>query len=317
MTASDDSFTKDQSTQEKTPQAQVMYRQLRERLESALTFLPDKPEENPDSTLRALWHAAAGAPKSVRLATLEPLPELDEVKQTLLAQLIAKRIDGIPLAHITQRQSFMNLEMLAGPEALVPRAETELLAGAAIAAAQSVAQGQSELLVVDVCTGSGNVALAIAQRVPNAMVYAADLSEEAVALARRNAKYLGLDTRAKFFAGDLLMPFETAEFLGKVDVLTCNPPYINSAKVELMASEISEHEPKLAFDGGPFGVAILMRLLQEAPKFVRPGGWLVFEVGLGQGPALIKRLEKNPGFHSLTPILDESEAVRAISVRLA
>ena len=295
---------------------QMLYRQLIEQL-STLTFLADKPEENPDTTLRALWHTAAGAPKSVRLAASEPLPDLDSAKQMLLAQLIAKRIDGVPLAHITQRQCFMGLEMLAGPEALVPRSETELLAHAAVAAVQQVAAEQAFVKVIDVCTGSGNVALAIAQQAPNAQVYAADLSEDAVALARCNAAHLGLAARAQFFAGDLLAPFETDEFLGKVDVLTCNPPYINSAKVELMASEIAEHEPKLAFDGGPFGVAILMRLLQEAPKFVRPGGWLVFEVGLGQGPALIKRLEKNPAFHSVTPIVDESGAVRAISLRLA
>ncbi|HSB95711.1 MAG TPA: peptide chain release factor N(5)-glutamine methyltransferase [Spongiibacteraceae bacterium] len=295
---------------------QMLYRQSLEQL-TELTFLPDKPEETPETTLCALWHAAAGAPKSVRLAAREPLPELDAAGRALLYQLITKRIDGVPLAHITQRQCFMDLEMLAGPEALVPRRETELLAGAALAAVQQVAVEQASVAVVDVCTGSGNVALAIAQRVPNAKVYAADLSEDAVALARRNAQHLGLEARAQFFAGDLLAPFETEQFIGKVDVLTCNPPYINSAKVEHMASEISAHEPRLAFDGGPFGVAILMRLLQEAPKFVRPGGWLIFEVGLGQGPALIKRLEKNPAFHSITPIVDEHDAVRAISVRLA
>jgi release factor glutamine methyltransferase len=293
---------------------QTLYRQLLEQL-NALTFLPDKPEENPDTTLHALWHAAAGAPKSVRLAALEPLPDLDAAQQALLQQLLAKRIDGVPLAHITQRQCFMDMEMLAGPAALVPRRETELLAGAAIAAAQSAAKEQSGVLVVDVCTGSGNVALAIAQHVPSAQVYAADLSEEAVELASRNARHLHLAQRAQFFAGDLLVPFESDQFLGKVDVLTCNPPYINSAKVENMASEISEHEPRLAFDGGPFGVAILMRLLQEAPKFVRPGGWLVFEVGLGQGPALVKRLERTPPFHSVQTIVDDDNAVRAISVR--
>lgn len=305
------------STDTQAPPAQVMFRELRARLEHALTFLPDKPEENADSTLRALWHAAADSPMSVRRAATMPLPELDEARRTRLDQLIERRIAGVPLAHITQRQSFMGLEMLAGPDALVPRAETELLAQAAIAAAQAVAQEQANVSVVDVCTGSGNVALAIARNVPAARVHAADLSEEAVALARRNAEHLQLAARVQFAAGDLLAPFDNDAFIGRVDVLTCNPPYINSAKVEQMASEISEHEPRLAFDGGPFGVAILMRLLQEAPRFVRSGGWLVFEVGLGQGPALIKRIEKNPAFHSITPLVDEHNAVRAISLRLA
>lgn len=291
------------------------YDELRAQLNSALTFLPDKPEENPDTTLRALWHAAAGTAKSAQLAACEPLPELDNAGSILLKQLIERRIGGVPLAHITQRQRFMELEMLAGPDALVPRRETELLAGAAIAAVRQVAAAQEYVKVVDVCTGSGNVALAIAHYVAAAQVYAADLSAEAVLLARRNAEHLGLAQRAQFFAGDLLLPFDSEQFLGKVDVLTCNPPYINSAKVEHMPSEIAAFEPKLAFDGGPFGVAILMRLLQEAPRFVRPGGYLVFEVGLGQGPALIKRLEKMPPFHTVEAIMDADNAVRAISVR--
>lgn len=315
MTSTHDNPLQETFALDNAPAAQVMFRQWRERLENALTFLPDKPEENPDSTLRALWHAAADEPKSVKRAALMPLPELDADARARLEALIEQRIEGTPLAHITQRQSFMGLEMLAGPGALVPRCETELLAAAAVEAARSVAGEQSSLLVVDVCTGSGNVALAIAHQVPGAAVHAADLSEDAVELARCNARHLGLQDRARFVAGDLLAPFDNDEFLGRVDVLTCNPPYINSAKVEQMASEISAFEPRLAFDGGPFGVAILLRLLQEAPRFVRPGGWLLFEVGLGQGPALIKRLEKNPAFHSITPVLDEGGAVRAISVR--
>ncbi len=291
------------------------FEHLCEQLAAAVTFLADKPEENPETTLRGLWHTAAGVPKSAQLAAREPLPTLDAAGHVVLKKLIEQRINGLPLAHITQRQRFMELEMLAGPEALVPRRETELLGNAAVSAVQQVASEQPQVIVVDICTGSGNVALAIAQRVPNAQVFAADLSEEAVLLARRNAQHLGLNARAQFFAGDLLAPFETEQFLGKVDVLTCNPPYINSAKVEHMPSEIAAHEPKLAFDGGPFGIAILMRLLQEAPKFVRPGGWLVFEVGLGQGPGLVKRLEKMSPFHSVSTIVDENNAIRAISVR--
>jgi release factor glutamine methyltransferase len=294
---------------------QTAYDQWREQLAAALTFLPDKPEENPDTTLRALWHAAAGAPKSAQLAAREALPELDDNGYAALQRLVETRISGVPLAHITQRQRFMDLEMLAGPEALVPRRETELLAGAAITAVQELAATQEFVNVVDVCTGSGNVALAIAQRAPNARVFAADLSVEAVALARRNAEHLGLAARAQFFAGDLLTPFDTPEFVGKIDVLTCNPPYINSAKVEHMPSEIAAFEPKLAFDGGPFGVAILMRLLQEAPRFIRRGGWLLFEVGLGQGPALVKRLDRMAPFHSTLPIVDADHAIRAIGVR--
>lgn len=294
-----------------------LYRELCQRLTDTLQFLPDKPEETPDSTLRALWHTAAGAPKSAVQAMQDALPELGAAAAQTLRQLVAQRIDGIPLAHITGRQRFMDLEMLAGPAALVPRQETELLASTAIALAQQLAAGQAQITVVDVCTGSGNVALAVASRVNNARVFAADLSEDAVALARRNAAHLQLDARVNFSAGDLLAPFDNAEFLGRVDLLTCNPPYISSAKVDQMANEISGHEPHLAFDGGPFGVAILMRLLQDAPRFLRPGGWLAFEVGLGQGPAMAKRLEKAGIFTDVRGVNDRAGAVRALAARYA
>jgi release factor glutamine methyltransferase len=292
-----------------------IYPELLERFSRELAFLPDKPEETPESTLRALWHAAAGSPRSAEAALEGPLPQLSAAGETALAALAEKRLAGMPLAHLTQRQRFVDMEMLAGPGALVPRRETELLARAAIELVRDTAARQDGVRVIDVCTGSGNVALAIAQHVPAARVFAADLSEDAVALARLNATHLGLQERATFEAGDLLAPFDKPEFHGAVDVLTCNPPYISSAKVEHMHGEISRHEPHLAFDGGPFGVAILMRLLQDAPRFVRAGGWLAFEVGLGQGPSMVKRLEKSGVFTDVRTRNDDNGAVRAIAAR--
>lgn len=292
------------------------YRSLRERLAQALQFLPDKPEETADSTLHALWHAAAGAPKSAAAALAAGLPVLDDGGRMALEALVAQRLAGVPLAHLVGRQQFLGIEMLAGPGALVPRKETELLAGAAIELARGLAAGGARPRVVDVCTGSGNVALAVAHAVEEAEVHGSDLSEEAIALARRNAEHLGLGTRAQFRVGDLLAPFDAPPFHAGVDLLTCNPPYISSAKVGQMAEEIAAHEPRLAFDGGPLGVAILSRLVDEAPRFVRSGGWLAFEVGLGQGRPLVKRLQNRPTFQEVRAIEDADGAIRTILARL-
>lgn len=292
-----------------------LYQQLRTELSAAMQFLPDKPEENADSTLHALWHKATGYSVSAELAQATPLTELNTAQQTHLHELLRQRYSGTPLSHLTERQCFMGLEMLTGPQALVPRKETELLARAAIEHAKTLAKAQPALVVMDICTGSGNVALTIANAVTNARVFAADLSDDAVALARRNAALLQLSERVELRAGDLLTPFDTPEFLGKVDLLSCNPPYISSAKVQQMPGEIAAHEPHLAFDGGPFGVAILMRLLQESPRFLRSGGWLVFEVGLGQGPALVKHLEKNAAFTTVHEHKDHAGHIRALSAQ--
>ena len=294
-----------------------LYDRTLERIARTLTFLPDKPEETPDSTLRALWHTASGAPRSAQAGIALELPVLDAAGEHRLDALLARRLAGEPLAHLTGRQQFAGMEMLAGPGALVPRRETELLARGAIEVTRAlVAEQGAAVRVVDVCCGSGNVALAVAHHVPEARVFGADLSEDAVALARQNAEYLKLQDRTEFRAGDLLAPFDTAEFHGSIDALTCNPPYISSAKVEHLHGEISKYEPHLAFDGGPFGVAILMRLLQDAPRFLKPGGWLAFEVGLGQGPAMAKRLEKMPRVTQVKPLLDEHGAIRALLARL-
>lgn len=287
------------------------YATLRSRL-AGIDFLPDKPEETLDSTLRALWFASAGEPRSAQHAMQDELPGLSSEQHAVLEKLLARRESGVPLAHLTGRQQFMGMEMLAGPGALVPRKETELLATVGIAHAGAAGPAP---LVVDVCTGSGNVALALAANLTQARVFAADLSEQAVELARRNAAHLGLQQRVAFSAGDLLAPFDTAEFLGRVQVLTCNPPYIASANVGRMSEEIASHEPRLAFDGGALGIGVLMRLLKEAPRFLAPGGWLVFEVGLGQGPAIVKRLAAQPAYREVQPSLDSAGAVRVVAAR--
>jgi len=286
---------------------------VRARLAESLVFLPDKPEETADSTARALWLNAAGLPVSAQRAMTMDLPALSAPQSEELSRLIERRLAGVPLAHLTSRQHFLGLEMLAGSAALVPRRETELLARTAIAL---VAGHENRVLeIVDVCTGSGNVALSLAHHFPEARVHAADLSPEAVSLARQNCTHLGLDPRVTFHCGDLLSPFDTPEFLGRVHLLTCNPPYINSAKVERMPSEISAHEPRLAFDGGALGIGILMRLIRDAPRFLCAGGWVAFEVGLGQGQALVKRMQGNAAYRQVQAATDETGAIRVVTAQ--
>lgn len=283
------------------------------RLRDRLTILPDKPGETVEATLTTLWLLACGQPLSLEAAVERgALPALDAAAEQRLHALIDQRAAGTPLAHLTGRQRFMGLDMLAGPQALIPRVETELLGRAALALVSERVAQAGQALVIDVCTGSGNLALAIAQHEPKARVHASDLSEDAVALARANAAHLGVDQRVDLRAGDLLEPFDQPPFHGTVDVLICNPPYISSGKVDTMQHEISAFEPRLAFDGGPLGVRILQRLIREAPRFLAPQGWLAFEVGEGQGPAVLRRLEIGGVFKQLRPLRDAAGEIRAI-----
>lgn len=277
--------------------------------------LPDKPEETPEAILRALWCKASGAPASTVKALALPLYDLEESASVILRDLLEKKKSGIPLSHLTERQNFLGLELIAGPGALIPRRETEIVGRAALAKLKLLLQKRSQALVVDVCTGSGNLALAYAYHEPKSRVYGADLSQDAVDLANRNREFTGLSSRTEFRQGDLLAPFESDAFLGQVDLLSCNPPYISTAKVSTMAREISAFEPQLAFNGGAFGISILTRFLKNAPRFMKSGSYMCFEVGLGQGKALAAQLGKNPVFTEVETWADEAGEIRALSAR--
>lgn len=305
---------------EKDPDA--VFADLLSEIRSFWSPLPDKPEESPEGILRALWLTAGGTPTSVQKAAPDAgreaaaaadLPALGAEALDRLRSLIGRKRSGVPLAHLTGRQGFMGLELLAGPGALIPRRETEIVGKAALAKIKALARERGDLLVIDVCAGSGNLALAYAFHEPKAKVFGADLSEDAVALARLNAAHVGLDV--EFRAGDLVAPYDSGEFLGKVDFLSCNPPYISSAKVPRMHHEISGFEPELAFNGGAFGVSVLTKFLRNAPRFLKPGSWVGFEVGLGQGPALAKQLGKHPAFAEVETYADGNGEVRAILAR--
>lgn len=291
---------------------ETLFQSLLARLDQGLVVLPDKADETPERALRALWHTAAGQPCSAEVAAEVPLSSLQAGQCLALASLVDRRLAGEPLAYITGRQQFLGLDMLSSPEALIPRAETEQLARAAI---ELLTTMPGSPCVVDVCTGSGNIAYAIAHHLPQARVFGGDLSEQALRLAARNGRHLGLGGRVEFRCGDLLAPFAVSGLLGRVDLIASAPPYIQSAKVPTMAAEIAAHEPRLAFDGGPLGVGILWRLVEDAPALLRAGGWLAFEVGLGQGPSMARRLRRHPAFDEVRELADADGATRVVLAR--
>ncbi len=289
------------------------FRGLLDQVKTFWRALPDKPEETPEGLVRALWLAAAGKPASVVRASRMKMPILSEAAYQKCLRLIEQKKAGVPLAHLTERQNFLGLEMLAGPEALVPRIETEILGRAALAKLHVMAEERGSLRIIDLCTGSANLALAYAHYEPRARVHASDLSPEAVAFARRNCAHVGIDIDLR--QGDLFAPFESGEFIGQCDFVSCNPPYIPASKVPQMGNEISGFEPELAFNGGIYGISVLTKLLRDAPRFLKRGSWLGFELGAGQGPALVKRLQSNAAYSAVEPQCDGTGEIRAILAR--
>jgi len=289
-----------------------LYNLMKSGLENKLHLLEDKPEENIESSLKALWFTAAGLPKSAEMATRLPLPELTEKQENRLLDLIKQRLDGTPLAHITGRQNFTGIELLCDRRALIPRKETEILGKKALHLSLEIAKEKKKVNIIDVCCGSGNLGLALASHNIDAYVYATDLSQEAVELTQENISFLNLNHRVNARQGDLLSAFETNEYLEKTDLIVCNPPYISSSKVPKMDTEISANEPVLAFDGGVMGINIIHRLIHETPKFLTKSGWLIFEIGIGQGPYISQLCERSQFYKQIESVFDDLGNIRVI-----
>ncbi len=180
---------------------------------------------------------------------------------------------------------FMDLELLVSPGVLVPRPETELLGRTAVRILQEgkvTLPGRSPR-IIDMCCGAGNLACAIAHAVPAAQVWACDLTASSVTLAQQNVHKLHVESQVEVCQGDLFASLAPIEGMaGTIDLVVCNPPYISSSKLKKELAHLLEHEPLEAFDGGPYGLTIFQRVLADATKFLRPGGRLMFEFGVGQ-----------------------------------
>jgi release factor glutamine methyltransferase len=195
--------------------------------------------------------------------------EIDDSKRELLDSLIADRERGVPIAYLLGSAGFVGREFEVTPDVLIPRPETEHVVEAALADLRARPSGRRR--VADIGTGSGAIAITIAAECEGAQVAATDVSEAALAIARRNdARYR---TGVAFFAGDLAGPLlAQAPF----DVVIANLPYVPSAEVPPAPNPVS-YEPRVAVDGGPDGLDLYRRLLQDVPRITQPGSLLLFE----------------------------------------
>lgn len=185
--------------------------------------------------------------------------------ETKFWQLVKRRLEGEPIAYITSEKEFYGLRLKVDRRALIPRPETEEL----VLEALRLKPG----LVADVGTGSGAIALALAAHLPKAKIYATDISEEALDLARENAARLGLGHRIKFLKGHLTEPLPES-----VDLVVANLPYIISSWIDKLPKEIKDFEPRLALDGGADGLLYYRELFQTAASKLRSGGRLLYEL---------------------------------------
>lgn len=205
---------------------------------------------------------------------LEPGAEVTAAERRRFERAVARRCDGEPIPYIVGKTEFDGLELRVRKGAFVPRWTTEAMAQEAA----KKLQRRDKPVHVDLATGIGPVALAVAHRVPHAKVYGLDLSAKAVALATENAQQLGL-RNARFLHGDLYAPLPRT-LRSKVDAITIHPPYVADHEVAELPRELKDFEPKMSLtDRSGNGLGLLERTAREAERWLKPNGWLIVEVG--------------------------------------
>jgi len=224
--------------------------------------------------------------------------------------MIERRVGREPLQYILGTQEFCGLEFDVNPAVLIPRPETELLV-------EYVAQripAERQASIVDVCTGSGCIAVAIARLRPRARVIATDLSTLSLDVARQNAARHAVGERITWLEGDLLGPLVKQELEGRIDVIVSNPPYIPETDWATLQPEVRLFEPRRALVAGPQGTELHERLLQESGRYLSPGGALIMEIGDGQARALRRIVGQMPGYRFHRLVYDAAGLERVVIV---
>jgi release factor glutamine methyltransferase len=238
---------------------------------------------------------------------------LSPVELAAARGLAMRRAGREPLQYILGTQEFCGLEFHVDRAVLIPRPETELLVEYA---AQRI-PAERKAIIVDVCTGSGCIAVAIARKRPHARVIATDLSNPSLAVARQNAVYHAVGERITWLEGDLLGAMAGQGLEGQVDLIVSNPPYIAEADWATLQPEVRLFEPRGALVAGPQGTELHERLLHQSGRYLSPGGALIMEIGAGQARAMRRIVEQTPGYRFHRLIYDEAGLERVVIVERA
>jgi release factor glutamine methyltransferase len=203
---------------------------------------------------------------------------------------IEKLIEGIPLQHITNMQEFMKMNFYVNSDVLIPRPDTEILVEEAI----KISQEYMNPTILDLCTGSGAIAVSLAKYIPNAKVYALDISKKALEVAKINAKNNNVEQKLEFIESDLFENIKNIKF----DIIVSNPPYIKTDLINTLDEEVQK-EPIIALDGGNDGLDFYRKIVEEAYPYLKLGSHLCFEIGYDQKIDVIKIIENSKKYEKV------------------
>lgn len=260
---------------------------LKAALDWIVDFLADKGDATPRRSAEWIMSAVTNLSRLELYAYFDRPLTMEE--RSALRTAVRERAEGKPLQYVTGEMPFRRIVLKVESGIFVPRPETEILVEEALEFLR--VNGGDSPVVVDLCTGSGCVGCSVAHELPQASVFAVDISQDAVRVARENAIRLGLADRVEVFLGDLTQPLPKS-LEGRVDVILANPPYIPTLDLPHLPGEVREFEPALALDGGSDGLVVARRIIAESLSWLRPGGLLAMELDEGRVKEAICAMDK-------------------------
>jgi release factor glutamine methyltransferase len=274
-------------------------------------FLRDKGAESPRLDAEVLLAHAKGCKRIELYTAFEDLAP-DELRDRFRG-LVKERAAGKPVAYLVGQREFFSLPFAVTPDVLIPRPETELLVVRALDLAKEMAKAtDGPLRIVDLGTGSGVLAVSLAKHLPKAQVTAIDVSPAALAVALRNAEKHGVSERIEFIEGDVLASVPVPADL---DLIVSNPPYVTSAEMATLVADVRKFEPALALDGGEQGTSVIERLLPQAAERLRPGGWLLIEIGPSTAARAESLIDATPGLTRHPTLKDLAKLPRVVQAQ--
>jgi release factor glutamine methyltransferase len=285
---------------------------VRKTLEWTTSFFTRKGVDAPRLSAELLLAHVLGLPR-IKLYT-DYERALTDDDRTRLRDLVARAGEHEPIAYLSGRAYFFNLEFEVTRDVLIPRPDTETLVENVIQTArrQMVLDAPR---ILDLCTGSGCVAAAIAHSLKNAVVIATEISPAAATVATRNIERLGLAGRVTILAGDLFAPLSTIVDPQPFDLIVANPPYIASAEIASLDRSVRDYEPTKALDGGPEGLTLHRRILEEGAARLNPNGRIFLEIAFNQGKLATEVTGQYPAWDDVRLLKDHAGHDRVLTAR--
>ena len=278
---------------------------IKEAINQAVIMLKNENIDGPKNKAKILLEGTLK--KSREYLMIYDNKQITDEERTAYINNVKKLISGIPLQYITGKQEFMKLNFLITKDVLIPRQDTEILVEEVINISENFKNPQ----ILDLCTGSGAIAVSLAKYINNAIIYGTDISSKALNIAKKNAELNGVKNNTKFIESNLFEKLKEKKF----DIIVSNPPYIETQNIKKLSKDV-QNEPKIALDGGKDGLDFYRKISKEAYKHLNRTGFLCLEIGYNQKNSVQKILENQKRYINTYSKKDLCENDRVIITQI-